>query len=285
MPPSHPGSPFWVPSAALQRHLNRTATGREDCDWLSHVREAHLPARVPRILVLECRSGYLERALSRYEGIGEILATDGDPASVDAASKAARREGLPSIRHARHETGVDPLPGTGWGLVVATDVLHHVPDPDSALRAIRECLAPGGRFVFFEYTGPPRFRHADAAMELVERYFRILPDRIRTDPDTGRILWRPVRIDAARLERESPHEAASSDRLLPLARRLFGVDAELSGGGGLLHPLFMGLSRNFGQGSAEDERVLEILCAAEEHAASVGILPPLFTIFVGRRPS
>ncbi len=32
---THLGSPFWVPSRALQAHLNRTATGRPDDDWLS----------------------------------------------------------------------------------------------------------------------------------------------------------------------------------------------------------------------------------------------------------
>jgi SAM-dependent methyltransferase len=281
----HPGSPFWVPSAALQRHLNRTATGRDDCDWLTYVRAVHLPARVPRTLVLGCGNGFLERALARYEGIGEILATDGEPASVETASKVARREGLSSITHARFEPGGDPFPDGPWNLVMAHDFLHHVPNAESLLRAVRAALTPGGRFVFSEYTGPPRFQHDDVAMELVERYFRVLPDHIRTEPDTGRILWRPERIDAARLGRESPHEAAASETLLPLARRLFGVDAELSGGGGLLHPLLSRLARNFRPGSAEDERLIEVLCTAEERAASLRTVSPLFTIFVGRRPA
>ena len=281
---SHPGTPFWVPSAALQRHLNRTATGRDECDWLTHVRAAHLPARVPRTLVIGCGHGFLERALARYEGIGEILATDGDPASLEAAAKAAQHEGFASIRHARWEPGSEALPGTGWSFIIAHDVLHHVPALDPLLRSIRGALAPGGRFVFYEYTGPPRFQHGEAAMELVDRYFRVLPDRIRTDPRTGRILWRRERADAARLERENPHEAAT-DALLPLARRLFGVDAELSGGEGLLHPLLAGLESGFRPGSAEDERLLDVLCAAEARATSLRMLSPLFTIFVGRRPA
>ena len=89
----HPGTPFWVPSAALQSHLNRTATGHPGVDWLSHVRGQLLPSRVPRTLVLGCGPGYLERALARYDGIGQILATDPDAALVDAAAKAARRDG------------------------------------------------------------------------------------------------------------------------------------------------------------------------------------------------
>ena len=64
----HAGSPFWVPSAALQAHLNRTATGRADCDWLSHVRAAHLPARVGRTLVLGCGNGFQRSDDSRPDG-------------------------------------------------------------------------------------------------------------------------------------------------------------------------------------------------------------------------
>jgi len=119
---------------------------------------------------------------------------------------------------------------------------------------------------------------------MVERYFRVLPDRIRRDPDSGQPLWRRERVDAVRLERESPHEAAQSHRLLPLARRMFGVDAELSGGGGLLHPLLSGFARNFRAGSPEDERLLDVLCSVEAHATSLGALSPLFSVFVGRRP-
>jgi SAM-dependent methyltransferase len=281
---SHPGSPFWVPSGALQAHLNLTATGRADCDWLSHVRATHLPARVPRTLVLGCGNGFLERALARQDGIGEILATDPDAASVEAAEKAARREGFASITHARLDPGQEPLPGSGWNLILAHDLLHHVPSPETVLRSIREALAPGGQFVFSEYTGPPRFQHDDVTLELVERYFRLLPDRIRRDPDSGQPAWRHERIDAARLERKSPHEAAQSHRLLPLARRMFGVDAELSGGGGLLHPLLSGFARNFRAGAPEDERLIDVLCSAEAHATSLGSLSPLFCVFVGRRP-
>jgi hypothetical protein len=118
---------------------------------------------------------------------------------------------------------------------------------------------------------------------MVERYFRTLPEHIRRDPDTGRALWNRPPIDAERLARESPDEAAASDTLVPLARKLFRSQAELSGGQGLLHPLLSGLSRNFRAGSREDERLLGVLCAAEENATSLGILRPLFTVFVGRR--
>ncbi len=279
----HPGSPFWVPSAALQRYLNRTATGDPGCDWLTYVRHEHLPRRLDRTLLLGCGSGFLERALARYEGVESILATDADPAAVEAAARQARRLGLASISYAVLDPAREPLPQGPWSAIIANDVLHHVPGVDALFSRIHASLETRGRFVFSEYTGPSRFQHADEPMEIVQRYFRLLPERWRTDPDTGRVLWRRERVDAGRLERERPFEAAESDRLVPGARRAFAAEAELSGGGGLLHPLLSGLALHYRDGSSEDERLLEVLCAAEEHLVSLRVLAPAFTVFVGRR--
>lgn len=279
---THPGSPFWVPSAALQRHLNRTATGDPRKDWLSNVRSEHLPRQIPRTLVLGCGSGFLERAFARFEGVGAITAVDPDAAAVEGAACAARRAGLSSIVYATWPLG-GPLPEGPWDFVVAQDVLHHTPGTAELFGRIHDALAPGGKFAFCEYTGPARFQHTDEAMELVQRYHRLLPDRWRLDPDTRAVLWRRERADAARLARECPDEAAASERLVPEARRAFTAEAALSGGGGLLHPLLSGLARNHRADAPEDERLLEVLCAAEDHLAAQGVLAPLFTVFVGRR--
>ncbi len=280
---NHPGSPFWVPSAALQRHLNRTATGDPACDWLSYVRREHFPRRLERMLVLGCGNGYLERALVRHDGIETILATDPDPAAVEAAERQARRSGLASIAYAVLDASRDALPAGPWSAIIASDILHHLPGIDALYARVHDALALGGRFVFSEYTGPPRFQYPDEQMEVVGRYFRLLPDRWRTNPDTGALLWRRERVDAGRLAREDPLEAAESDRLVPAARRAFAAQAELSCGGGLLHPLLSGFARNHRGDSSEDERLLACLCAAEEHLTSLRLLAPSFTVFVGQR--
>jgi SAM-dependent methyltransferase len=247
----HPGSPFWAPSPALQRHLNRTATGRPDWDWLTRVRAEFLPPNVARVLVLGGGSDYLERALLRYDGIGTVRILDPER---------------------------DPLPDGPWNLILAADFLHHAKDVEPLLVEAGRALAPRGRFVFHEYTGPNRFQHPEERMAIVRRYFPLLPDRIRADPATGEILWRRERTDPDRLARELPFEAASSEALLPLARRIFVSEAELPCGGGLLHPLFSGLVC---APRAEDEPLFEVLGAAEAHLTANGLLAPLFTVFVG----
>lgn len=280
---THPGSPFWVPSAALQRHLNRTATGNPDFDWLSYVRALHLPAALGRVLVIGCGNGDLERALVRKDGVGTILAVDADPPAVERARRQAERAGLAAITYAVFDPEGDSLPDGPWDAVIASDVLHHVLALEGLLSRIHAALSPGGRFVFIEYVGPNRFQYAEERLELVQRYFRLLPERLRREPATGRTLWRRERVDPARLERERPAEAARSESILSLARRAFVPEAEFSGGGGLLHPVLSGLAANFREGGAEEERLLQVLCAAEAHLSASRLLDDAFRIFVGRR--
>ena len=280
---THPGSPFWVPSSALQRHLNRTATGNPDFDWLSYVRALHLPASLGRALVIGCGNGDLERALARKDGVLAILAVDADPAAVERARRQAERAGFAAISHAVFDPERDALPDGPWDAIFASDVLHHVLALEGLLARVHAALSPRGRFVFIEYVGPNRFQYPDERLELVQRYFRLLPERLRREPSTGRTLWRRERVDPARLERELPAEAARSEAILPLARRAFVPEAEYPAGGGLLHPVLSGLAENFREGEAEEERLLEVLCAAEEHLSASGLLDDAFRVFVGRR--
>jgi hypothetical protein len=120
-------------------------------------------------------------------------------------------------------------------------------------------------------------------MDLVTRYFRLLPDRLRRDPATGALLWRRERPDPERLERDAPAEAARGEELLAGVRRMFDVEAEYPGGEGLIHPLLAGLAQNFGADAAGDERVLETVCAGEAQLFAAGRLDSPFMHLVAKR--
>lgn len=280
---SHPGSPFWVPSAVLQRHLNRTATGDPENDWLTHVRAKHLPREISRTLVVGCGDGFIERALARMVGVGAILGVDSDVAAVGRARRQAERRGMRRISYAVLDPDAEALPAGPWDAIIVHDVLHHVARLEETFARVHKTLSPRGQLIFVEYVGPDRFQYSDERMELIQRYFRLVPERLRKDPDTGRIPWRRERIDAVLLAREQPFEAAQSLEILPLARKSFAAEAEYPGGGGLIHPLLSGLARNFGQAPAEEERLLQVLCDAEAHLSREGLLPNDFAVFVGRR--
>jgi SAM-dependent methyltransferase len=280
---SHPGSPFWVPSMALQRHVNRTMTGDPENDWLTHARGHLLAREIPRTLIVGCGDGFIERALVRMDGIGTILAVDADAAAVGRARRHAERRGMTRISHGVLDPEAEALPVGPWDLVIVHDALHHAARLEEAFAGIERVLSPRGQLVFVEYVGPDRFQYSDDRMEIVQRYLRMVPERLRKDPDTGRIHWSRERLDAAQLARARPFEAARSQDILPLARRVFAAQGEYPGGGGLIHPLLSGFSRNFGQAPAEEERLLQVLCDAETHLAGKGLLPSDFAVFVGRR--
>ena len=276
-----PGLPFWIPSAALQRHLNRTATGDADQDWLSHVRLHHLPWKLERILILNCGPGYLERALARQGGIAEILAVDANAENVARARQQAERLHLTGVSHAVVDPERETLPEGPWDAVLVEGLFHHVLGLEDLYARIHAVLSPRGRVVFSDYTGPARYQHGEQTWQMVDRYFRLLPEHVRRDPQSGRVSWSRERLDTARLAREIPAEAARSEEILPLARRTFAPRAELSGGRGLLQPLLGGLETRFKPG--EDERLLEVLCAAEDDLAATAVAPGVFTVFVGQR--
>lgn len=280
---SHPGSPFWVPSGALQGHVNRSATGHPSVDWLSHVRARNLPAELPRVLVVGCGEGFIERSLARMPGVGAITAVDADPATVARAGRSAARRGLAGVAHSVLDPNAAPLPDGPWDAVIVHDTLHHVGRLEEFLGRLHDVLAPRGRAVLVEYVGPNRFQYPPERADLVERYFRLLPRRMRLDDRTGHPVWRRERVDAAALARDDPFEAGRSEELLALARRFFVAEAEYSGAGGLLHPLLAGHAHRFGKAPAEEERLLEVLCGAEARLESEGRIPNDFAVFVGRR--
>jgi hypothetical protein len=261
---THLGSPFWVPSLALQAHLNRTATGSPDDDWLSMVRARHLPRDLGRTLVIGCGGG-ASRARPRAQG------TRREDRRGGRRRRANRpREGAGGAGRARVDLVLRLRPGaqraaarTGGTRSSRRTCCITSDGSASCWGGSAPALSPRGRFVISEYVGPARFQYSDERMDLVARYFRMLPDRLRRDPATGRLLWHRDRVDAARLARDAPAEAARGEELVAGVRRMFDVEAEYPGAEGLLHPLLAGLAPNFGADPSGDERVMTVLCAAE----------------------
>jgi len=272
----------WTASPVVRRYLHRLATGDPACDWLTAVRFRHLPGVVHRALVLGCGSGWLERALAtKGGGVRAIVACDFAPETVDRARARAIEDGKEIIEYRVVDLEHEELPEGKFDAIIANDVLHHITGLERLYGLIHDALAPRGRFVFNEYVGPNRFQYGDERMEMINRYFRLFPDRLRWDPVTNSALWKRTRVDPARLAAEDPTEAVRSEDVLPLARAAFFPVAEIPYGGGLLNPLLFGVVAGFEPG--RDDALLEVLCNAEDRLTRSGALEPDFHIFVGAR--
>jgi SAM-dependent methyltransferase len=277
----------WTASPVVRRYLHVLASGDAGCDWLTYVEFHHLAPALDRALVLGCgASGWLERALAGRHRFRSIVACDFAQDSVERARARAEEAGVTNIDYRVLDLERDSLDGP-YDAIFANDVLHHIADLEGLYLRIDGALKSSGKFIFNEYVGPNRFQYSDERIDLVNRYFRLLPDRLRLDHVTGQVLWRRERIDRDKVEREDPTEAVRSEEVLPLARRFFKTDKEYPYGGGLLNPLLFGVVSNFRDGAREDDGYLELLCGAEERLTRSGALDPDFFIYAGGkgRPS
>lgn len=272
----------WTASPVVRRYLHVLATGDAGCDWLTYVEFHHLAPALDRALVLGCGSGWLERALAGRHRFRSIVAVDFAQDSVDRARALAQEAGITQIDYRVLDLERDSLDGP-YDAIFANDVLHHIADLEGLYLRIIGALKPAGKFLFNEYVGPNRFQYSDERMDLINRYFRLLPDRLRLDHVTGQVLWRRERLDREKVEKEDPTEAIRSQEVLPLARRFFRTEQEYSYGGGLLNPLLFGIVSNFRLGDPGDDRVLETLCGAEDRLTRAGLLDPDFFIYTAVR--
>jgi SAM-dependent methyltransferase len=278
----HEENLVWTASPTVRRYIHRLVSGHPECDWVTHVEWTHLPATVERALVLGCGSGWLERALAERGRFRSIVACDFDPATVERARRAARQLGHENIEYRVVDLECEPLGGP-YGAIFANDVLHHITDLEGIAARIYAALEPGGKFLFNEYVGPNRFQYSSERMDLVNRYFRLIPDALRFDHASKRRLWRRERLSAETVARKDPTEAVRSEDVLPVVRSTFRIEKEYPHGGGLLNPLLFGIVPNFKNDSAEHLRLLNVLCAAEERLSATGALDPDFFVFVGSR--
>ena len=273
----------WTASPVVRRYLHALVSGDPDCDWLTWVEHAHLSPNLNAALVLGCGSGWLERALAGRGRFRSIVACDFAAETVARARQAAEEGGVTGIEYRVLDLENEGLPGGPFDAVFAHDVLHHIAGLEPLYTRIHAALAPEGRLIFNEYVGPNRFQYSDERMEVVNRYLRLLPDRLRRDPVDGRLLWKRERADRKQLVTDDPTEAVRSEHVLPLARRFFRVEKEYVYGGGLLNPLLFRIVANFRSGDPWDDMLLSRLCAAEQRLTEAEEIDSDFRIFVGGR--
>jgi demethylmenaquinone methyltransferase/2-methoxy-6-polyprenyl-1,4-benzoquinol methylase len=80
-----------------------------------------------------------------------------DPVVVDISAGMLRRARGAGHHAVRGDAGSLPLRADAIDAAVIVDALHHLPDPEAALEAVRAVLRPGGVVVIQEF-GPQTIR-------------------------------------------------------------------------------------------------------------------------------
>jgi SAM-dependent methyltransferase len=139
--------------------------------------EFHLmwPAEQPRanqeILVAGCGTSQAARYALR-EPDARITAIDISDASLRYTRELQRKYSLENLE--LHQLPVERVGelGRSFDMVVCTGVLHHLPDPDHGLRALRDVLRPSGAMRLMVYA-----RHGRVGIYMIQEYCRLLEIR------------------------------------------------------------------------------------------------------------
>jgi len=136
--------------------------------------EFHLiwPGRRPRgtleILIAGCGTSQAARYALR-EPDARITAIDVSDTSLRHTRDLQRKYNLDNLE--LHQVPIERVYeiGRSFDLVVCTGVLHHLPDPDCGLRALRDVLRPCGAMRLMVYA-----RYGRAGIYMMQEYCRLL---------------------------------------------------------------------------------------------------------------
>lgn len=95
-----------------------------------------------------CGTGVLSVAIARWAR--RVWAIDQNADALEQARERAGREGLENIRFLREDLHRLSLASGSLDLVVISQSLHHVEEPQSVLSESARLLKPGGRLVLLE---------------------------------------------------------------------------------------------------------------------------------------
>jgi len=223
-----------------------------------------------RGLSLACGSGRAERVAmsqgicTRFHGID--VAED----ALQEARKIAARENL-DITYERGDLNAIQLAPNSYDLVVTANCLHHVLQLEHLAAQIHGALAPDGVLWIHDYIGETQFQYSDKRLEIANAVLKLLPEKLRTNRVTGRVLARVNRPTPGQLP--SPFEAIRSAQIMPVFLDYFDVLEKHENGGIMRLVIPLGAKADYVEN--EDTRALfEFLFYLDETLIREGILEP-----------
>jgi SAM-dependent methyltransferase len=229
MPPTQPHSPHHTDSHSHSHSHSHGHTHQEqDPEGLAEILDldaevlaehiASITARLPlrtaprQIVDLGCGTGTGTFALLDRFPEAHVTAVDTSAGHLAHLRTKACARGLEQrVRTVRADLDDPVWPDLGApDLVWASASMHHMADPDRALRAVRDVLAPGGLFAVVELAGHPRFLPEDAPGDRpgLEERVHAAADRLQAGhlPHRG-ADWGPM-LTAAGFTVEDEHTVA-----------------------------------------------------------------------------
>lgn len=225
---------FWLELEAVQRRLNRVASGNPDLDWVSYSLEHFFPDRLPlpHCLSLGCGEGSLERRLADLRAFERCDASDISEDSIRRARELAQQCGYSHIAYSVEDANRINLPTDHYDAVWAMGAVHHFQALEHVFEQIAGSLRPGGLFILNEYVGPNRFQFPPYHRQVIQACLDLLPAAYRRIvPSVRQRPLTQANRDLISLARRIVEKSQDGDLSAAIGRRLRRLRAASSGAG------------------------------------------------------
>jgi len=251
--------------------------------WLPALVERHGIPRNGRWLSLGCGAAGTEIAASGWGLFASLLALDASPASLQAATDAARKQTATNISFRAVDLENLQLPHAAFDVVLMNMSLHHVKGLGQALAEVDRGLREDGWFIVHEFIGPRQFQFTDLQLRYVREMLATLPESYRRDSATGEIKREYVRLPVEHWNVADPSEAIRSDCIVPELEKQFRIVERLDYGGTILSLLLEHIVHNFDATREGDRKIIRDLGREEDRLIRKGVLPSDYTLITAKK--
>lgn len=239
---------------AVRAYVNESVSGDAHVwpiEWFGR-RFVSYPLRT--VLLPGCGAGALERDLLSKGLCERVHAFDVAAPAVEEARRMAAEAGLADRIEYRvgDLAGISP-PDVGYDACFFHHSLHHMADPDGAVRKVMGSLAPGGLLYLDEYVGPSRRQWDHRHFAFAAAVFDLIPREQR--------LHGRFQIPGLLAKLSDPSESIASDRILAAVERHARVLVRRDYHGFLLQPIWTQIRHG--------EELVRTLIAIERSAAEL----------------
>lgn len=250
---------------AVQRYLNRAATGEDNTPYEDYFTEVYAKSTAaPRLLSVGCGSGSHELYLAEKGPYRLVHGIDLAPGLTEKARNIARARGLNNVKFECKNFLTEPLQGR-YDVVLFHQSLHHFSDFTFIFeKFLPEVLKPGGILVLHEYVGPDRLQWTASQLRAANRALRTLPRQRRRIFQTSFIKSQIYRPGLWRMKASDPSEAVASSQIRSALRKYTETLEEHPLGGNLLHLVLKDIAHHFCPDTKDLRREIDVLIRAEK---------------------